>query len=136
MMDDQDTQVELVERVSLNPHEMIIPTNLEKRLAKLRKIGFYKPIIVDSETMVILDGHHKWNAAGILGLINVPVLKVGYLQSNSIEVETWPDCGRAEITKEEVIGMGLSGELFPPKTSRHFFPFEIPQIRIPLDELK
>jgi hypothetical protein len=64
------------------------------------------------------------------------VLKVGYLQSNSIEVETWPDCGRAEITKDEVIGMGLSGELFPPKTSRHFFPFEIPEIRIPLDELK
>ena len=40
MMDDQDPQVELVERVSLNPHEMIIPTNLEKRLSKLRKIGF------------------------------------------------------------------------------------------------
>ena len=103
MMDDQDPQVELVERVSLNPHEMIIPTNLEKRLSKLRKIGFYKPIIVDSETMVILDGHHKWNAAATLGLIKVPVLKVEYLQSNSIEVETWPDCGRQKSRRTRLL---------------------------------
>jgi len=134
-MDVTDPQVELVERVSLSPHEMTIPSNIEKRLAKLRKLGFYKPIIVDFESMVILDGHHKWNAAEMLGLIKVPVLKVDYLKSTEIEVRTWPDCGREEITKDEVIGMGLSEGLFPPKTSRHFFPFDIPSIRIPLGDL-
>jgi len=44
---------------SLLPHEEVIPSNLDARLNKLVSRGFYKPILVDSVTKVILDGHHK-----------------------------------------------------------------------------
>ena len=132
----RDIQLEFVQLDSLYPHEMTIPANIETRLSKLRKVGFYKPIIVDSESMVILDGHHKCNAAEVLGLSTVPVVMVDYQYSSGIEVRTWPGCGRDEISKDEIVEMGLSDELFPPKTSRHIFPFDIPTIRIPLDELR
>ena len=135
-MDDQLEDVVLVEIASLRDHEEVIPDNLETRTSKLLRKGFYKPIIVDRETMVILDGHHKWTAAKSLGLARVPVIMVDYLVDEGVLVDVWPDCGKESITKTEVLEMGVSGDVFPPKTSRHTLPFKIPSIRIPLSELK
>ena len=126
----------LIETGTLKGHEEVIPDNLEKRTAKLLDRGFYKPIIVDRFSLVILDGHHKWTAARLLGLDRVPVIMVDYLLDEFVEVDVWPDCGRESITKEEVLKMGVSKGLFPPKTSRHTFPFKISAIRIPLEQLK
>ena len=135
-MDDQLEGVVLVETVSLRDHEEVIPNNLETRTSKLLSKGFYKPIIVDRGSMVILDGHHKWTAAKSLGLARVPVIMVDYLIDESVLVDVWPDCGKESVTKTEVLEMGGSGDVFPPKTSRHTQPFKIPSIRIPLSELK
>ena len=135
-MDDQLEGVVLVETVSLRGHEEVIPDNLETRTSKLLSKGFYKPIIVDRGSMVILDGHHKWTAAKSLGLARVPVIMVDYLVDEGVLVDVWPDCGKESVTKTEVLEMGLSGDVFPPKTSRHTLPFKIPSIRIPLSELK
>ena len=135
-MDDQLEGVVLGETVSLRDHEEVIPDNLETRTSKLLSKGFYKPIIVDRESMVILDGHHKWTAAKSLGLARVPVIMVDYLVDEGVLVDVWPDCGKESVTKTEVLEMGVSGDVFPPKTSRHTLPFKIPSIRIPLSELK
>ena len=135
-MDDQLEGVVLVETVSLRDHEEVIQDNLEIRTSKLLSKGFYKPIIVDRGSMVILDGHHKWTAAKSLGLARVPVIMVDYLVDEGVLVDVWPDCGKESITKTEVLEMGVSGDVFPPKTSRHTLPFKIPSIRIPLSELK
>jgi len=126
----------LIEIGSLRDHEEVIPDNLEKRTSKLLEKGFYKPIIVDRGSLVILDGHHKWTAARLLGLERVPVMMVDYLLDESVIVGVWPDCGRESITKDEVLEMGFSEGVFPPKTSRHVFPFNIPEIRIPLEDLR
>ena len=135
-MEDQLEEVVLVETVSLRGHEEVIPDNLETRPSKLLSKGFYKPIIVDRGSMVILDGHHKWTAARSLGLTRVPVIMVDYLNDEGVLVDVWPDCGKESVTKIEVLEMGVSGDVFPPKTSRHTLPFKIPSIRIPLSELK
>ena len=38
------------------------------------------------------------------------------------------------ISKQEVIRRGLAGELFPPRSTRHFFPFrKNNRIDLPLD---
>ena len=134
-MSERTVNIILIDIDSLKGHEEVIPDNLETRKNKLLDKGFYKQIIVDRESLVILDGHHKWTAAGILGLDRVPVVMVDYLDDLSLEVGVWPDCGREAVTKEEVLTMGLSEEVFPPKTSRHLFPFGIPSIQIPLKEL-
>ena len=135
-MEDRLEDVVLVETVSLRGHEEVIPDNLETRTSKLLSKGFYKPIIVDRRSMVILDGHHKWTAAKSLGLARVPVILVDYLVDEGVLVDVWPGCGRESITKTEVLEMGVSGDVFPPKTSRHTLPFEIPSIGIPLDDLR
>ena len=135
-MDGRIGEVVLVDIGSLKGHEEVIPDNLSKREKKLLSKGFYKPIIVDRSSMVILDGHHKWTAAGRLGLARVPVIMVDYLDDEGVLVDVWPNCGRDSITKNEVLNMGSSGDLFPPKTSRHTLPFEIPSISIPLRELQ
>ena len=122
-MDDQLEGVVLVETVSLRDHEEVIPNNLETRTSKLLSKGFYKPIIVDRESMVILDGHHKWTAAKSLGLARVPVIMVDYLVDEGVLGDVWPDCGKESITKTEGLEMGVSGDVFPPKTSRHTLPF-------------
>ena len=75
-MEDHLEGVVLVETVSLRGHEEVIPDNLETRTSKMLRKGFYKPIIVDRGSMVILDGHHKWTAAKSLGLARVPVILV------------------------------------------------------------
>tara|TARA_X000000368_G_scaffold152166_1_gene119911 strand:- start:130 stop:540 length:411 start_codon:yes stop_codon:yes gene_type:complete len=135
-MEDHLEGVVLVETVSLRGHEEVIPDNLETRTSKLLRKGFYKPIIVDRGSMVILDGHHKWTAAKSLGLARVPVILVDYLVDEGVLVDVWPDCGRESIAKTEVLEMGVSGDVFPPKTSRHTLPFKIPSISIPLSDLE
>ena len=135
-MEDHLEGVVLVETVSLRGHEEVIPDNLETRISKLLRKGFYKPIIVDRGSMVILDGHHKWTAAKSLGLARVPVILVDYLIDEGVLVDVWPDCGRESIAKTEVLEMGVSGDVFPPKTSRHTLPFKIPSISIPLSDLE
>ena len=135
-MDERIGELVLVDIGSLKGHEEVIPDNLAKREKKLLSKGFYKPIIVDRSSMVILDGHHKWTAAGRLGLSRVPVIMVDYLDDEGVLVDAWPNCGRDSITKNEVLDMGSSGDVFPPKTSRHTLPFEIPSISIPLGELQ
>ena len=135
-MDERIGELVLVDIGSLKGHEEVIPENLAKREKKLLSKGFYKPIIVDRSSMVILDGHHKWTAAGRLGLSRVPVIMVDYLDDEGVLVDVWPNCGRDSITKNEVLDMGSSGDVFPPKTSRHTLPFEIPSISIPLGELQ
>ena len=75
-MDERIEEVVFVDIGSLRGHEEVISDNLAKRKNKLLSKGFYKPIIVDRSSMVILDGHHKWTAAGSLGLARVPVLSL------------------------------------------------------------
>ena len=65
-MSERTVDIILIDIDSLKGHEEVIPDNLETRKNKLLDKGFYKPIIVDRESLVILDGHHKWTAAGML----------------------------------------------------------------------
>ena len=135
-MGEEGESVLLSSTGDLLPHEEVIPKNLNSMLKWLVKTGrFFQPIVVDGGSKVILDGHHRWNAAKALGLERVPVVAVDYMHSDDVSVDVWPGCGRDTITKRQVVDMGVSGNLFPPKTSRHTFAFPIPKIGIPLDDL-
>ena len=92
-------------------------------------------MVVDINTGAILDGHHRHAIAKKLGLQRIPVILIDYLADTSVTVEVWPECGRQEITKNDVIAMSLSGEVFPPKTSRHRIADVLPNIDVSLDVL-
>jgi hypothetical protein len=100
----------------LRGHEMTAEGRVEELREDLKTRGLLiKPIVVDRNTMVILDGHCRCDALKKLGCSKVAVKFVDYT-SERIEVERW-DGGR--ITKSEVIEAGLSGNLMKPKTSKH-----------------
>jgi hypothetical protein len=117
-------------------HEETIDERLATRVDKMERRGFYKPIIVDDASGTILDGHHKTAAARRLGLRRVPVLAVDYLADERIAVDVWPGCGRDRVAKVDVLDMAAAGGLFPPKTSRHVFTFDLPVIAVELEALR
>ena len=109
-------QVDKVKLNELNPHEQVIEENLRKVLKSLKiEKRLKEPVVVDEETKVILDGHHRVKAYEILGLREIPCRLVDY-SSEEITVEPHQN---GDISKEEVIQKGLSESLFPPKTSKH-----------------
>jgi ParB-like chromosome segregation protein Spo0J len=109
-------QIQKIEIRKLNPHEQIIEENLKKLLTSLKvEKRLREPIIVDEETKVILDGHHRAKAFSLLGLKEIPCRLVDY-RLDEITVEPHQN---GDVTKEEVIEKGLSDGLFPPKTSKH-----------------
>ena len=132
-----EDDVTLVPLEWLKPHEEIKERNRDKLLEMTNRWGGYtKPLIVDRETGAILDGHHRHSIAGLLALKRVPAICVDYLQDERIHVDVWPNCGQSSLSKEDVIAMSLSMNLFPPKTSRHTIAEDTPPIFFPLETLR
>jgi len=94
------------------PHEKRV-CELEKDMTS-RKV-LLKPIVADSETKIILDGHCRCRALRNLGCSKVAVKFVDY-KSSGIDVNGW---NGGEISKKDVIEAGLSGNLMTPKSSMH-----------------
>ena len=132
-----ENDVRLVPVEWLKPHEEIKPKNMEKLLEMtLKWDGFTKPLIADKATGTILDGHHRHSVAVSLELKRVPAILIDYLNDEEIKVDVWPGCGLDSITKQQVIDMSLSDNLFPPKTSKHTISNHMPPIHVLLDELE
>ena len=128
--------VELVSIDWLKPHEEIRVKNMEQlKMMTLRWGGYTKPLLADADSGAILDGHHRYNVGLALGLRRLPVLLCDYLNDDDVEVEVWPNCGLLTLSKREVLDKALSGELFPPKSSRHILADDIPPIMVSLEEL-
>ena len=101
----------------------------------LRWKAYVLPLVVDRNTGVILDGHHRRQVAMRLNLKCLPCVLVDYQGDESVELDVWPNCGRDSISKIEVVEAGLNGVLFSPKTSRHRLSDHLPPISMPLERL-
>lgn len=127
-------KITIIQNSLLKQHEMIIESHLEELFIQIKKDGYISdPIIVDKNTMIILDGHHRYNAIKRLGLSASPVCLVDY-KSDKIKVKSWRK-GENNVTKDLVINAGLSGNLLKPKTSRHLINKKPKGIKTPLSKL-
>jgi len=129
-------RVQLIPVEVLKPHEQVI----QKKVTQLEKMtmrwnAYTKPLLVDGATGTILDGHHRFEIAKRLGLQCLPCVVVDYLEDDSIALMLWPNSDREVITKQDVIDAGMSGDLMPPKTSRHLLSDDLPPISVPLSRL-
>ena len=120
----------------LKPHEQVIQKKVDQlERMTIRWDAYTKPLLVDGATGTILDGHHRFEIAKRLDLQCLPCVVVDYLDDDSITLLLWPSSDREGITKDDVIQAGLSGDLMPPKTSRHLLSDDLPPISVPLSRL-
>lgn len=94
-----------------------------------------KPVIIDSATGIILDGHHRYAVALKLSLEKIAVIKVNYIIDEKIKLEIRKQDVSHKLSKTDVLNMGLSSENFPAKTTKHVFDFDIPNIWVNLEDL-
>lgn len=120
----------------LKPHEQVIQKKVDQlERMTIRWDAYTKPLLVDGATGTILDGHHRYEIARRLDLQCLPCVVVEYLEDDSITLLLWPNSDREGISKDDVIQAGLSGDLMPPKTSRHLLSDDLPPISVPLSRL-
>ena len=120
----------------LKPHEQVIQKKVDQlERMTIRWDAYTKPLLVDGATGTILDGHHRFEIARRLDLQCFHCVVVDYLYDDSITLLIWPNSDREGITKDDVIQAGLSGDLMPPKTSRHLLSDDLPPISVPLSRL-
>ena len=132
---------EIVSIDRLIPLEQVFPVHLKNLEEMIDRDDFIlKAIIVDKETGIILDGSHRYAYFLKRGFKTVPVhwidyddenIRVGTHLSHRFFIE-----GNINISKSECKKRALKGNLFPPRTTRHFFPFRKIDIALPLDQLK
>ncbi|MFQ5891653.1 MAG: ParB N-terminal domain-containing protein [Candidatus Methanofastidiosia archaeon] len=83
-------RVEFFEISELRPHEELIEEEIETFLKSLKEKNlFYKPILVDRENLIILDGHHRVEGLRRIGAKRVPCILLSYLKDDEIQVFTW-----------------------------------------------
>lgn len=132
---------EIVSINKLIPLEQVFPMHLKNLEEMIDRDGFVlKAIIADKNTGTILDGSHRYAYFLKKGIKTVPVQWVDYNDEN-IRVGTHLSHrffieGDTNISKDECKERALTRNLFPPRTTRHFFPFRKIDIALPLDQLK
>jgi ParB-like chromosome segregation protein Spo0J len=127
-------KLKLIDPDQLHSHEAVDDEQVGRIMRKMKDTGlFHPPLLVDDGTKVVLDGHHRLMASKMLGCKRIPCYCVDYLRDDSVVLESWrPD---VHLTKPQVLEMGLSGTVFPLKTTRHIYVIPDSIKATPLDEL-
>ncbi len=137
-------RIEFIEYERLKEHERAEPVLLNRLLGEIGSDGFLRrPIAVDLNTNIILDGHYRFNCLKLLGCKIIPIYLFDYRKS---EIVVLSHRNGENITKEDVIRAGLTENKLPPKSSRHMIKLRsgklvhISQIgkdvNVPLESLK
>ena len=132
---------EIVSIDKLIPLEKVFPTHFKNLEKMINNDGFIlKPLIADKNTGMVLDGSHRYVYFLKYGFKTVPVYWVDYTDEN-VRVGTrlghrFLIEGDTSLSKKKCKEWSLMGNLFPPRTTRHFFPFRKIDIALPLSQLK
>jgi len=123
----------LIPLASLRKHERHDQEKVNALINQINLAGIWShPIIVDQEYHIILDGHHRYEAACRMGLSYIPCAVIDY-DNERIAVDAWRE-GEI-IDRHAVRNAALSGQLMPIHTSRHKFSEPIKSEEIPLEYL-
>lgn len=127
-------RVELVPVEELLPHEAVEEDAVGQLAHTIASEGVVRnPVVADRKSLVVLDGHHRLAALRSLGVKRIPAYLVDY-SSDAVEVGGWRP-GIPPYAKDAIVERGRKGELLPPKTTRHRFPWKLGDERVPLRDL-
>ncbi len=115
------------------PTEESDPDLVEELLTEISITGIWThPVLVDDKTFAVMDGHHRVAVAKRLSLRVVPAVLLSYDDSR-VRLESWRD--NEVFTPKEVRERAISGDLLPPKSTRHIIEPWPPQTRVQLARL-
>jgi len=119
---------------ALKRHEEMDTARALVLMERIECLGIWThPLLIEDETGIVLDGHHRLWCAERLGFEWIPTFHISY-SDEGLELLSWrPDF---PVTRELVIEAGRSGKLLPKKTSRHVYSGPFPDCAIPVDVLK
>lgn len=101
----------------LKTHEAAEPDRVRRVMRQMKSTRVVKKaIVVDSKSMVVLDGVHRLSALQMLGAARAPAWLIDYSDE---EVVVLSKDRKSQIPKELVIQAAIFGPKFPPKTTRH-----------------
>ncbi|BDC19048.1 ParB N-terminal domain-containing protein [Acidianus sp. HS-5] len=72
----------------ITTHEDIDISNLAKVIKCIRKTKEINPIILDEETFMVIDGHHRFYAMKMLGFSKIPAYLINY-RKDYVKVNKW-----------------------------------------------
>jgi hypothetical protein len=101
----------------LKTHEAAEPDRVRRVMRQMKSTGVVKKaIIVDSKSMVVLDGVHRLSALQMLGCVRVPAWLIDYSDEGVVVLSK---DRKTRIPKDVVIQAAIFGPKLPPKTTRH-----------------
>ena len=111
-------EILLLDISSLLSHENVVKDRAVSLSSRILRDGFIKKAVaVDKSSLVVLDGHHRVEAAREIGLRRIPAVVLDYSSERIIVIPH-------SIKKEDVIRAAVEGRRFPPKTTRHMISLE------------
>jgi L-serine kinase (ADP) len=104
-------------------HENVDKRKVEALVLEISKTRVLRhPIVVEKDTRLVLDGHHRLAAFKALNMKNIPSQVISY---DRIYVKIRRPVIEQAILKAGIIRYILEGNIFPVKTTKHRLPKEI-----------
>jgi len=133
--------VDLIPVEKIKAVEFVFPNHLKNLTNMIKKENIMKfPLIVEKDHNIVLDGSHRHVFLLMEGYHLAPVQFVDYMDEHiavgTHRIHRLIINGPVNISKQEVIERGTTGNWFPPRTTRHFFPFLRTECNIPLSNLQ
>ena len=101
----------------LKTHEAAETDRVRRVMRQMQSTGVVKKaIIVDSKSLVVLDGVHRLTALRLLGCARAPAWLIDYSDDDVVVLSK---DRKSRIQKDAVIKAATQGPKFPPKTTRH-----------------
>ena len=89
-----------------------------------------KPIAIDDEYNLVLDGQHRMEVAKKLGFTLIPAIRYAYS-----DVKVWSLRPNYDFDWKLVVSRALTHDIYPYKTVKHEFPEPLPSCLISLKDL-
>ena len=122
--------IKLADLIETEEHDADESSRLAKKI--LLEKFWTVPIVIEINTNAIMDGHHRYNAAKILGFSRIPCIRKDY-NSNEVRLLSWR--ANKKIMVKDIYENINKKKKFPYKTTRHIFTPSIEEIKIPIELL-